>query len=242
MKAIISILALIMLQACSDNKILSIVDPKVLAIPIKENHEPLIDLKDQNIIVFGPSPEIPDNTDYTKLRVSVYKKLVEAQKLLPDNLKFRLYEGYRSLQLQEKLFNNRYQELEIKYPSWNKERIFTETVKLVSPVINFDGSKNIPAHSTGGAFDIYLIDEKGELMDMGIETKDWAKDTDGSISQTDSKNISEQAQKYRKIMSEVLTKVGFVNYPTEYWHWSYGDRYWAYNKKEPFALYDSANE
>jgi zinc D-Ala-D-Ala dipeptidase len=19
-----------------------------------------------------------------------------------------------------------------------------------------------------------------------------------------------------------------VNYPTEWWHWSYGDRYWAY--------------
>ena len=46
-----------------------------------------------------------------------------------------------------------------------------------------------------------------------------------------------EAQKNRKIMSEVLTKVGFVNYPTEYWHWSYGDRYWAYHKQQPFALY-----
>ncbi len=242
MKTIISIIILMMLQSCTENKIISIVDPKVLAIPIKENHEKLIDLKDQNIIAFGSSPEIPNNTDYTKLRATVYEKLIEAQKALPQNLKFRIYEGYRSLQLQEQLFDNRYQELKNKYPSWNKEKVFTETVVLVSPVTNFDGSKNIPAHSTGGAFDIYLINEKGEVLDMGIETKDWAKDTDGSVSQTDSKKISKQARQYRSIMSEVLTKVGFVNYPTEYWHWSYGDRYWAYNKKEPFALYGSVND
>jgi hypothetical protein len=23
---------------------------------------------------------------------------------------------------------------------------------------------------------------------------------------------------------------GFVNYPTEWWHFSYGDRYWAYHQ------------
>ncbi|SED95789.1 D-ala-D-ala dipeptidase [Streptomyces sp. TLI_105] len=25
----------------------------------------------------------------------------------------------------------------------------------------------------------------------------------------------------------MLTSTGLVNYPTEWWHWSYGDRYWA---------------
>ena len=40
-------------------------------------------------------------------------------------------------------------------------------------------------------------------------------------------------------MSHALVNVGFVNYPTEYWHWSYGDKYWAFIKKQPFAIYDS---
>ncbi len=40
-------------------------------------------------------------------------------------------------------------------------------------------------------------------------------------------------------MSDALNVVGFVNYPTEYWHWSYGDRYWAYVKQQPFAIYGS---
>jgi zinc D-Ala-D-Ala dipeptidase len=28
-----------------------------------------------------------------------------------------------------------------------------------------------------------------------------------------------------------------VNYPTEWWHWSYGDRYWAVMTDAPAALY-----
>ncbi len=30
---------------------------------------------------------------------------------------------------------------------------------------------------------------------------------------------------------------GFVNYPTEWWHWSYGDRYWALLTGSPHAVY-----
>ena len=74
---------------------------------------------------------------------------------------------------------------------------------------------------------------------MGILVEDWMKDLEGILSRTDSQKISPEAQTNRKIMGDVLTKVGFVNYPTEYWHWSYGDRYWAYHKKEPYALYRS---
>ena len=33
-------------------------------------------------------------------------------------------------------------------------------------------------------------------------------------------------------MSRALSTAGFVNYPTEYWHWSYGDRYWAFAKRQ----------
>ncbi|MBX9743420.1 MAG: hypothetical protein K2W99_07795 [Chthoniobacterales bacterium] len=43
----------------------------------------------------------------------------------------------------------------------------------------------------------------------------------------DCKRISEEAKKYRIIMSRVLTQAGFANLTTEYWHWSYGNRYWV---------------
>lgn len=215
-----------------------IADSKVLAVNIVENHEPMIDLKNQKEIVYGPSPEIPNNTDYTKLRKHVYEKLLEAQALLPKGLHFCLYEGYRSLTLQKMLFDNRYAWVKQQHPHWTPSQIFTDTTKLVSPVINQDGSNNIPPHSTGGAIDVYLIDDKGHAIDMGMHPKDWVED-DGILSLTASPVISLEAKKNRKIMSQALITVGFVNYPTEYWHWSYGDRYWAYQKNAPHAIYGS---
>lgn len=218
--------------------IVLIADPRVLAMPIKENHEPMVDLTQQTEIAYGPSPEIPDNTDYTKMRQAVYDKLREAQRLLPKGLHFCLYEAYRSLGLQKKLFDKRYNIVAAQHPDWSKDKLFIETTKLVSPVTNLDGSHNIPPHSTGGAIDVYLIDDQGHAVDMGVHPKDWVDDG-GANAMTDSTVISKQATKNRRIMSRVLAKVGFVNYPTEYWHWSYGDRYWAFQDKQPHAIYNS---
>lgn len=216
-----------------------IADPKVTHITIHENYEPLVDLRKTKDIIYGPSPEIPNNTDYTFMRKTVYEKLKQANALLPKSIHFCLYESYRSLDLQKNLFDARYERVQNAHPDWSKAELFHETTKLVSPLINLDGSKNIPPHSTGAAIDVYLIDDAGKPLDMGIHPKDWMDDKDSLISLTDSQSISPTAKANRKIMSEVLEKVGFVNYPTEYWHWSYGDKYWAFMTNQPSALYDS---
>ena len=221
------------------NEIILIADKRILDIPVIENHEQLIDLKNQKEILYGPSPEIPDNQDYTKLRLTVYNKLIEAQKLLPRNLRFCIYEGYRSLEMQEQLFEKHHKQIKERNPEWTQERWFEETTKLVSPVINKDGSKNIPPHSTGAAFDIYLVDENSNPINMGIYVKDWLQDISGELSAMNSEKISDEAKINRKIMRDALEAVGFVNYPTEYWHWSYGDRYWAYHKNFKHAIYST---
>jgi len=152
---------------------------------------------------------------------------------------FCLYEGYRSLSLQKMLFETQYANVKKRHPDWSSAQVFQDTTKLVSPVTNPDHSPNIPPHSTGAAIDVYLIDDKGHAVDMGIHPKDWMQDVDGSLSLTNSSFISPQARKNRQIMSNALQAAGFVNYPTEYWHWSYGDRYWAYVEKQPAAIYGS---
>lgn len=228
-----------MTSAFAADEVILITDPRVIAVPIIENHEALIDLKNQHVIMYGPSPEIPDNTDYTHLRKTVYEKLVQAQKLLPAGLHFCLYEGYRSLHLQKMLFDNRYAKVKRLHPDWTHEQIFMETTRLVSPVVHLDGTPNIPPHSTGGAFDIYLLDQNNQPIAMGIHPKDWMDDNDGSISLTASKKISAEAQKNRHIMNAALYAVGFANYTSEYWHWSYGDRYWAHQQGKSHAIYGS---
>lgn len=215
-----------------------IADPKILAIPIGHSDEPLVDLKQQTILQYGPSPEIPNNQDYTFMRQTVYQKLVAAQKRLPPGYHFCLYEGYRSMSLQKMLFDTHYKDVAKSHPNWTATELFAETTKLVSPVINQDGSPNIPPHSTGAAIDVYLLDDQGNPMDMGIHPKDWMADEGGVLSLTASKIIPPIAKKNRQIMSDVLSAEGFINYPTEYWHWSYGDRYWAFMTDQPQALYD----
>ena len=138
---------------------------------------------------------MPNNRDYFYLRKTVYEKLKLAQSHLLKGYHFCLYEGYRSLALQKMIFDKQYANVERRHPDWPKKDIFLETTKLVSPVINPDKTPNIPPHSTGAAIDLYLVDDDGRAVDMGIHPKDWMLDKDGQLSLTDSIFISESAIK-----------------------------------------------
>ncbi|MFD8455676.1 M15 family metallopeptidase domain-containing protein [Streptomyces antimycoticus] len=46
-----------------------------------------------------------------------------------------------------------------------------------------------------------------------------------------------QDRSHRDILGTALTAAGLVNYPTEWWHWSYGARYWALQTGAAVARY-----
>lgn len=219
------------------NNIVLIADKAVQRIPIYDNQEPLLDVRKHSHLCLGPSPEIPNNDNYYYLRKTVLEKLIHANARLPQGLRICIYEGYRSIALQTLLFDTHYRNIKAQHPNWSLDTVFNETTKLVSPVVNPDGSANIPPHATGAAVDVYLIDDQGHAVDMGIHPKDWMRDKDGKLSKTDSADIPALAKKNRAILNQVMQEAGFINYPTEYWHWSYGDKYWAYLTKEKSAIY-----
>jgi zinc D-Ala-D-Ala dipeptidase len=211
-------------------------EKEVSNIPISENNEPLIDLKEQNEISYGPPPDTPlTKNDYTKIRKTVYEKLCQAQNRLPNNWKFRIYEGLRSLNVQKILFESLYNSLKLKKLDQSEEELFEQTSLLIAPVKFYNGAINIPPHSTGGAVDLEVIDKDGNLVNFGMEIKDWNQVTP-NICETFSQDISEDAIKNRKILLDIMHEQDFVNYPQEWWHFSYGDRLWAYlmDKKEAF--------
>jgi D-alanyl-D-alanine dipeptidase len=51
------------------------------------------------------------------------------------------------------------------------------------------------------------------------------------------RDLPAEARHNREVMAAALSEAGFVNYPTEWWHWSYGDRYWALATGAPSALF-----
>jgi len=99
-----------------------------------------------------------------------------------------------------------------------------------------DGTANIPPHSTGAAVDLGIVDDYGISLDFGMEVKDWAV-VNQSLCETQSRLISPEQEINRLLLFNVMTKVGFVNYYTEWWHYSYGDKYWAFQLNKQNAIY-----
>ncbi len=208
----------------------------IYEVPIFEEGEELVDLRNQSEISYDQDC-LAHNPLCTQVRKTVYEKLCQAQAFLPQNFRFQLLIGLRSLTIQQKLFEDVYRELEKKYPSKDQEELFDETCKFVAPVQTKEGVLNTPPHATGGAIDIVLIDWEGEMVDMGQDSQDLLIE---EIIRTDSSCISQQARKNREAMGDALKAVGFVNYPGEYWHWSYGDRRWAFETGAGHSIYGPA--
>lgn len=210
-------------------KITLIADSGVLRIPIKENNEPLVDLASSRQIAVYNSKSKESNR-FSMIRKHVAAKLIEASEHLPKGIRFLVYEAYRPLRLQRKYFTEYYKELSKIHPDWDKVRLAEETSKFIAP------PESVPPHSTGGAIDLTLVDNKGHKLDMGTKydaTPEESKDACFTLSH----GISKEAKGNRQLLIDALSKVGFVNYPTEWWHWSYGDRYWAFQTKNPHAIY-----
>lgn len=150
-----------------------------------------------------------------KVRKSVAKKITQAEENLPMGIRFFIEEGLRPLSLQTHYFEEYSKKIRKLNPEWNNEKIRKEASKYIA-----------------------LIKDNGEQLDMGTALNDDTYSSENRIF-TMTEAISIEAKSNRKILSDALSSTGFVNYPFEWWHWSYGDRYWAYFKKEE-AIYGPA--
>jgi D-alanyl-D-alanine dipeptidase len=104
----------------------------------------------------------------------------------------------------------------------------------VSPV-------GVAPHVAGAAVDLTLVDLDGNGLDMGTEI-DATPEQSGGACYFDSPLIDVVARRNRTVLAHALSGAGLVNYPTEWWHWSYGDRYWALMKGYDAALYGPADQ
>ncbi len=212
--------------------IILISDPKVLQIPIQENNDQLIDIREFPEILVDTRKSKVSNS-YFKLRKLAVAKLLEAKKFLPAGIHFLVIEGYRPLSLQKRYFEEYSNELSELHLDWDEKRIYQEASKYVAP------PEIIPPHSTGGAVDLTLARDDGMELDMGTRLNANPKESNNACF-TLSVNISDEAKNNRQFLISTMSKSGFVNYPTEWWHWSYGDRYWAYHTNNPSAFFGYA--
>jgi D-alanyl-D-alanine dipeptidase len=203
-------------------------DPRVADTPAHECGEPMRDARHSSDLLIDQRKQA-DNEVFTYLREGVLKRLQEAQSLLPEGLCLLLVEGHRPLSLQRFYFDRYAQELSDANPDWDAEKLRMATSRLVAP-------PKVAPHGTGGAVDLTLATADGQELDMGTSVNASPEDSDGAC-YTAAVNLSAEARGNRDLLASILTAVGFVNYPTEWWHRSYGDRYWALATGEVAAVY-----
>ena len=89
-----------------NRELIELADPRVQHMPVADCGESLIDVAKSGTIAYGPPPECPETAPfYRMLREGVVNRLEKAQQRLPTGLQFRLYEGFRSPQVQKMLFD-----------------------------------------------------------------------------------------------------------------------------------------
>ncbi|MEU6319187.1 M15 family metallopeptidase [Streptomyces sp. NPDC047009] len=203
-------------------------DPKVAAIPVAECGERLVDVRRGGSLLVDSRKQDPADA-YAYLREGVVERLMKAQELLPQGLRLLFVEGYRPPSLQRAYFEEYASQLPAIHADWSAEQIHSAASRYVSP-------PDIAPHSAGAAVDLTLADAEGRELDLGTRMNADPEESEGAC-YTHAANIGTEARANRKLLGSVLTDAGLVNHPTEWWHWSFGDRYWALITGETAALY-----
>lgn len=197
-------------------------------VKIFENGEPLVDfLKECPELVFD-RPKFTYRRE-TLVRESVARMLCQAAKDLPKGYRLAILEGWRPIHIQRRMYSGIWKRLQEQHPDWSDTKLKRVANRFTAPI----GGKVPPPHSTGAAVDVFLVKPDGSPHDH--TSPFWRYDHHGFA--THAKGLSEEAQKTRQILWDALMPTGLTNYPSEYWHWSYGDQGWAYRGGHPHALY-----
>jgi D-alanyl-D-alanine dipeptidase len=192
-------------------------DPRVSAVPVRDVGEPLTELDES----FGHSRAL--------VRASVARRLVLARDELPQGVGLRVIAGYRTAAAQRAIISSYAAGLRIAHPAIGAAELERLTSRFVAPLA-------VAPHVAGAAADLTLVDSAGRELDLGTPIDATPEQSEGAC-YFDAPQVSGLAQANRDLLARVLRGAGLVNYPTEWWHWSYGDRYWALMTGAPAALY-----
>lgn len=213
-------------------------------VPIVDCGERLISLRAVHpCILVSPQyfqRRIPGAVDDCLAREGTARKLAQVAAGLSGGLRLLVWDVWRSREVQTWLFEDYRAVLKRQYPRLSDSELDEKTIPFVSKP-STDPSAPSP-HNTGGAVDLTLSDASGLPLLMGTEFDEF---TDRAVTAyyeilTADRALSPDEQtfvKNRRILSGAMHQAGFVNYSGEWWHFDYGDQWWANATGQPHAFY-----
>lgn len=197
-------------------------------IKIEECGEPLVDFRE-----FCPEvvfmPPIFVYRRETLLRRGVAERLRDVARAIPGGYRLGIYEGWRPPHIQRRMYRWSWNRFAERHPEWSDVQLRRVVNRFTAP----PDAAVPPPHSTGGALDVTLLDADGGPVDFCAPYER----RDPRAFPFDAPGIGEAARKHRAILRAAMEAGGITNYPSEYWHYSYGDQGWAYRGGHPHAIY-----
>lgn len=206
------------------------------SITCSENGEKLIVLNDVLECRYQKLDMLPYTGKNIYVRENVRKKLVEVNKQLKTINKcyeLKVVYGYRHPDIQQKYFDD------MKGILLKKDMNASEQ-ELDARVHNFVAVPDVAGHPTGGAIDLTITTPDGDL-NMGCAIADFSNQEKMF---TFANTISKEASKNRILLHDLMVGVRFAPFYGEWWHFSYGDKEWAYfygKKKSLYRNYKYSN-
>ncbi len=175
----------------------------------------------------------PGAIDTAYLRRGAAELLLRAAEHLPAGYRFLIYDAWRPYSVQKSLYDEYYATL-AEMPAHRGKRE-EELHALARTFVSFpDKSLAVSyVHSSGGAVDLTLLDPAGRELDMGCGFDEFTP-----LAATFAEGLSPLQAQNRALLYRAMTAVGFTNYAYEWWHYDYGDVFWARETGEE-VLYPS---
>lgn len=192
-----------------------LVEDEAALVASHDNDEPLVDLRARDkdgILSYDTS--LPNSL----FRAGAAEKLLNAGRaLLEKGIRVHVLETYRPYEKQKREFLQISDEIAAQNPLLSGKDLWRKITEFIAD------PDMCPPHITGGATDILLIRvSDGSVVDMGTELN--SVDVKSYLLSDD---ISEDAKTNRKTLLDAMLAEGFAPMPTEWWHYSYGDKYWG---------------
>ena len=205
-------------------------------ITIRENFEPMVrldpaefDLKPQ----YFKQGLTKDNSAW--LRETVVEKLRAVKAMLPPGWNIRIWDAWRSMELQAALYDKYLKQAKKNNPTFSDSEARASLIGYIYPPI----SNPPPPHSTGGVIDLTFVDENGQAVDFGTGFDDLSEraNIDYFDRHTPSTKADTQAKQHRTELIYFMNLQDFVVNPKEWWHFAYGTAQWAAAKGIERAIY-----
>ena len=199
-----------------------------------ENQEPFIAVGDIWILSWymeGMSDMKAVFWDKIIVRKTVSDMLLRADNNLKSvNPNFSLFitYGYRSLEVQTKKF--------LDILRTKTEEFFPDPHDLYEEVHKSIAVPSVAGHPTWWAVDVLIYDsEQREFLDFWTQIYNFSLEDWCSILNT---SIPKKSYDNRMLLHAIMTEVGFAPYYGEYWHFSYGDKEWAFYYDTRHSIYE----